>query len=302
MYSVYNPPQNKNRNTDGKETKDILNSSPLELIYSDEDPATYFHYNGTRTTSDLLLVSSDISEFTQRKIIDDPGYGHKPVIASIIINSKSMTPKMPTGILWKFKKADWPKFTNLLETELNARKNPKKEPIRSSNKLLTTESEIANSFARFYSNKQEKNPFVENSSRDIRKQVTKFDEIKEDTAIPHEVLTEPFSSHQLNAAIKQLKCKKSPGEDCIHPEFLIRIWPKAKEILLTLFNKTWETSLVPTQWKVAIVISILKKGKDPNKFDSHRPISLTSMLAKLMERMVNTRLTWFLETINILGN
>nr|CDS26091.1 selectin protein,pol protein [Hymenolepis microstoma] len=148
MYAVYNPPQNrsnfdlrnisyktivlgdfnahstrwgyKNRNTAGNEIEDILNSSPLELIYSYEDPATYLHYNGTRTTPDLLLVSSDISELTQHKTIDDPGSGHKPVITSITINSKSMTPKMPTKVLWKFKKANWPKFINLLKIELNA--------------------------------------------------------------------------------------------------------------------------------------------------------------------------------------
>ncbi|VDO16556.1 unnamed protein product [Rodentolepis nana] len=28
--------------------------------------------------------------------------------------------------------------------------------------------------------------------------------------------------------------------------------PKAKETMLTLFNKIWEISLVPNQWKVAI--------------------------------------------------
>ncbi|VDN97702.1 unnamed protein product [Rodentolepis nana] len=60
----------------------MLNNNPLELIYSNEDPATYLHYNGTRTTPDLLLGSSDISELTRRKINDDPGSGHKPVIAS----------------------------------------------------------------------------------------------------------------------------------------------------------------------------------------------------------------------------
>nr|CUU00436.1 hypothetical transcript [Hymenolepis microstoma] len=77
---------------------------------------------------------------------------------------------------------------------------------------------------------------------------------------------------------------------------------KAKEILLTVFNKMWETSFVPTQWKVAIVIPIIKKGKDPSNFDNYRPTSLTSMLAKLMERMVITRLDWFNETNNILRN
>nr|CDS27209.1 hypothetical protein HmN_000158200 [Hymenolepis microstoma] len=123
MYAVYNQPQNrpnfdlnishktillgdfnahstrwgyKNRNTAEKEIEDILNSSSLELIYNDKDSATYLHCNGTRTTPDLLLVSSGTCELTERKIIDDPGFGHKSVIASITINSKSTTPKMPT--------------------------------------------------------------------------------------------------------------------------------------------------------------------------------------------------------------
>ncbi|VDO06726.1 unnamed protein product [Rodentolepis nana] len=70
----------------------MLNSNPLELIYSDDDPVTYLHYNGARTTLDLLLASSDISEHTHGKIIDDSGSGHKPIIASITIGSKRMTP------------------------------------------------------------------------------------------------------------------------------------------------------------------------------------------------------------------
>ncbi|VDN99169.1 unnamed protein product [Rodentolepis nana] len=109
IYAVYNPPQNcpnfdylnishkivvlgdfnahstrwgyKYTKIDGKEIEDMVNSNPLELIYSNEDPATYFHYNGTRTTPDLLLASSDISEHTRRKIIDHPDSGHKQVIA-----------------------------------------------------------------------------------------------------------------------------------------------------------------------------------------------------------------------------
>ncbi|VDN99960.1 unnamed protein product [Rodentolepis nana] len=71
---------------------------------------------------------------------------------------------------------------------------------------------------------------------------------------------------------------------------LFKMGPKAKETMLMLFNKVWVTSLVPSQWKVAIVIPVLIKGKYPSK----------SVLAKLMERMVNRMLTWFLETKNIL--
>uniref|UniRef100_A0A0R3T425 DDE-1 domain-containing protein n=1 Tax=Rodentolepis nana TaxID=102285 RepID=A0A0R3T425_RODNA len=68
-------------------------------------------YNGTGTNSVLLLASSDIS--------DDPGSGHKPVIATITIGSKRMIPKMPTKLPWNFKKAGWPRFTYLLENELH---------------------------------------------------------------------------------------------------------------------------------------------------------------------------------------
>ncbi|VDO04817.1 unnamed protein product [Rodentolepis nana] len=65
----------KDTNIAGKEIEDMLNSNPLELIYTNEDPATYQHYNGTRTIPDFLLASSDISEHTHRKITDDPGSG-----------------------------------------------------------------------------------------------------------------------------------------------------------------------------------------------------------------------------------
>ncbi|VDO16578.1 unnamed protein product [Rodentolepis nana] len=70
----------KDTNIGGKEIEDMLNSNILELIYSNEDPAAYLHYNGKRTTPYLLLDSGDISEHTRRKIIDDPGAGHKSVI------------------------------------------------------------------------------------------------------------------------------------------------------------------------------------------------------------------------------
>nr|CDS31764.1 DNA repair protein RAD51 [Hymenolepis microstoma] len=43
--------------------------------------------------------------------------------------------------------------------------------------------------------------------------------------MPQKLPTGLFSSHELKAAIKQLKCQKSPGEDSIHKEFLIRIIP-----------------------------------------------------------------------------
>ena len=47
-------------------------------------------------------------------------------------------------------------------------------------------------------------------------------------------------------------------------------------------------------------LPFLKSGKDPNLPSSYHPISLTSCICKLFERMVNHRLMWFLGKNNIL--
>ena len=44
------------------------------------------------------------------------------------------------------------------------------------------------------------------------------------------------------------------------------------------------------------MIPVHKKGKDKSKSPSYRPISLTSCVVKTMERIVNARLMWYLET------
>ncbi|GBM48443.1 hypothetical protein AVEN_98983-1 [Araneus ventricosus] len=51
----------------------------------------------------------------------------------------------------------------------------------------------------------------------------------------------------------------------------------------------------PSQWHEAIVIRILKPGKDPSNPLHYRPIALTSCLCKTFERMVNARLVFELE-------
>ncbi|GIY15568.1 hypothetical protein CDAR_618821 [Caerostris darwini] len=72
-------------NAAGKEIEDLLNSSLLDLTYDASDPPTYIHYNGSGSTPDLLCISTDLSPFTNRIIIVDPGSGHRQIIASIVI-------------------------------------------------------------------------------------------------------------------------------------------------------------------------------------------------------------------------
>jgi len=54
--------------------------------------------------------------------------------------------------------------------------------------------------------------------------------------------------------------------------------------------------------KKAIVVPILNISKDPKSTASYGPISLTSAMGKSMERIINTRLNWLLETNNTIAN
>ena len=65
------------------------------------------------------MVSSDINSNTKRKILDDPGSGHRIMIAKISIQSrKTKIKKRFVKSSWNFKKANWTAFSNALEIDL----------------------------------------------------------------------------------------------------------------------------------------------------------------------------------------
>ena len=78
--------------------------------------------------------------------------------------------------------------------------------------------------------------------------------------------------------------------DCITNEMILHLGPQARQKLLALFNQSWKTGQFLSQWKEAVVVPILKKGKEKRGKANYRPISLLSCLGKLMERLVNSRL------------
>ena len=113
---------------------------------------------------------------------------------------------------------------------------------------------------------------------------------------------DPFTSQELDRAIAKLQLRKTPGPDGITNEMIKHLGPRAKQVLLKFINKTWEEGQLPSRWRTAIITPILKKGKDPSSPKSYRPISLTSCLGKLAEKMVNTRLYYWLEKNKVLDN
>ncbi len=70
--------------------------------------------------------------------------------------------------------------------------------------------------------------------------------------------------------------------------------------LLNIYNASLKLSYTPETWKLAKIIVIPKNKADPDLPSSYRPISLLSCICKLLERIINSRLSDWAENKNIL--
>ena len=66
------------------------------------------------------------------------------------------------------------------------------------------------------------------------------------------------------------------------------------------FNLIYLKGFFPKAWRDAVIIPILKAGNDPKDPNSYRPISLISCLSRLLEKIINKRLIWYLEKMKLL--
>ena len=115
-------------------------------------------------------------------------------------------------------------------------------------------------------------------------------------------LNEPFDLHELRRAVRETKKHSAAGADKITYEMLQKLPKCSAKAVLKLYNQIWLNSDFPVSWRHSVVLPVLKPGKDPLNPASYRPISLTSTLCKLMEKLVTNRLTFFVEKDNILSN
>ena len=100
--------------------------------------------------------------------------------------------------------------------------------------------------------------------------------------------------------ILRLNVNKSCGPDNVHPKMLIELVDILAGPLSLLLNKTIEEGDIPADWKLAWVSPVYKKGSK-NKAENYRPISLTSIVCKLMETFVKNAIMEHLVIENLLS-
>ena len=100
---------------------------------------------------------------------------------------------------------------------------------------------------------------------------------------------------ELKQALQKFN-NSAAGPDEVHYNLLTHLPESVLSVLLKVYNSIWESKTFPPSWREAVVAPIAKAGKDPKNPTNYRPIALTSCLCKTMERMVNARLMWCLES------
>ena len=114
-------------------------------------------------------------------------------------------------------------------------------------------------------------------------------------------INHPFTFEEVNHAIRKSKNNKTSGVDYIineyvkySPEFMIHE-------IVHLFNIILDTGIVPSEWSIGLICPIYKNKGDIKDPDNYRGITLLSCFSKIFSSCINSRLSFYLEENNLLG-
>ena len=107
------------------------------------------------------------------------------------------------------------------------------------------------------------------------------------------------STNGISKLLKDLNPHKAAGPDKIKPLDLQKLCDVIAPILRVIFQRSLNTGRVPKDWSTAFVCPLFKKG-DTSLASNYRPISLTSILCKVLEHVVTTNIVSHMDKYNLL--
>ena len=99
----------------------------------------------------------------------------------------------------------------------------------------------------------------------------------------------PFIVEDVVQRLTKLDASKSPGDDGVYAAVLKHCAPALALPLCLLFRRSLDEGALPSSWSEANVTPLFKKGDKKCK-NNYRPISLTSVVCKAMERVIRDRI------------
>ena len=98
-----------------------------------------------------------------------------------------------------------------------------------------------------------------------------------------------FAPSKVERLLRKVNSNKACGPDGIHGKILKNCATSLSIPLSLLFSLSYNTGSIPNEWKMANVVPVHKKGSKDN-VENYRPISLTSLVMKTLERIIKEEL------------
>lgn len=108
-----------------------------------------------------------------------------------------------------------------------------------------------------------------------------------------------FEVQKIEYLLNHIDPSKAAGPDGICGRILKEGSSSIAKALYLIFNRSITYSEVPEEWKMAYVVPIYKKGSKGD-LDNYRPVSLTSLVVKVLEKLLKGRIEKHLEDNKIL--
>ena len=100
-----------------------------------------------------------------------------------------------------------------------------------------------------------------------------------------------ITTMEVERVLQSTKPSKALGPDELSPLMLKHLGPKAHSYFAGMFQASLNTGAIPSIWKKARIIPLLKPGKPDDTGKSYRPVSLLSPQAKALETLLLPTLT-----------
>ena len=104
-----------------------------------------------------------------------------------------------------------------------------------------------------------------------------------------------ITADKVCTVLQDLNCDSAMGPDYVQPQVLNACASQIAVPLSTIFNMTLVVGLLPDVWLQSVIIPLFKAKSryDPGNY---RPIDLTYVCCKAMERVLASELILYLET------
>ena len=108
-------------------------------------------------------------------------------------------------------------------------------------------------------------------------------------ATPNKLDNIVFSVSMIEKQLRIMNAQSAPGPEEIHPRVLKHLASVLAASLEIIITKSMETGQLPPAWK-SVLVKPMFKGGDRHDLANYRPVILTSVVGKVMERLVKNEI------------